>query len=153
TLPPASGIAKTWSIGLDQTNHVWTINGQSFDDMRTDFQVPLDATQKWKIVNNSPITHYFHLHEEQWQTILRDGRRPPPWERGLEDTWKLDPGESIVVKAHFTDYTGLFMIHCHMLDHEDHGLMAQFEVIPQASPVAAQAFARHRVAGMQHGGG
>ena len=49
---------------------------------------------------------------------------PPPWERGYEDTWRLDPGESVVVAARFTDYTGKFMIHCHMLDHEDDGMMA-----------------------------
>jgi hypothetical protein len=76
------------------------------------------------------VTHYIHLHEERWRTVSRDGHRPPPWERGLEDTWKLDPGETVTVAAKFTDYTGKFMIHCHMLDHEDHGLMAQFKVLP-----------------------
>jgi spore coat protein A, manganese oxidase len=148
TLPAATGIAQTWTIGLDQVTHQWTINDLPFDDMRTDYTVPLGATQKWKIVNNSPITHFFHLHEEQWQTILRDGKRPPAWERGLEDTWRLDPGESIVVKAHFTDYTGLFMIHCHMLDHEDHGLMAQFAVVAPGTPNAAAFTTGKRVAGM-----
>ncbi|MDQ1694891.1 MAG: hypothetical protein QOJ03_244, partial [Frankiaceae bacterium] len=56
----------------------------------------------------------------------------PAWERGLEDTWKLDPGETVEVAAKFTDHTGIFMIHCHMLDHEDHGLMAQFKVVRPA---------------------
>jgi hypothetical protein len=90
--------------------------------------VPLGATETWKIVNDSKMTHYVHLHEEQWHTIKRDGGTPPPWERGLEDTWRLDPGESVVVEAKFTDYQGVFMIHCHMLDHEDDGMMAQFYV-------------------------
>jgi FtsP/CotA-like multicopper oxidase with cupredoxin domain len=58
------------------------------------------------------------------------GDSPPPWERGLEDTWQLDPGEEVVVAAAFTDHTGPFMVHCHMLDHEDHGMMATFEVVP-----------------------
>jgi FtsP/CotA-like multicopper oxidase with cupredoxin domain len=58
-----------------------------------------------------------------------DGKPPPRWERGLEDTWRLDPGERIRVAAKFTDYTGVFMLHCHMLDHEDDGLMAQFAVV------------------------
>jgi hypothetical protein len=75
------------------------------------------------------MTHFIHLHEEAWHTISYDGKRPPPWERGLEDTWQLDPGDSVVVAAKFTDYTGVFMVHCHMLDHEDHGLMAQFAVV------------------------
>jgi spore coat protein A, manganese oxidase len=58
----------------------------------------------------------------------RNGKRPPPWERGLEDTWRLDPGERVVVAARFVDHTGPFMVHCHMLDHEDHGMMATFRV-------------------------
>ena len=52
------------------------------------------------------FTHYIHLHEELWRTLARDGHPPPPWERGYEDTWRLDPGESVVVAARFTDYTG-----------------------------------------------
>ena len=45
------------------------------------------------------MTHFIHLHEEQWHTISVDGKKPPPWERGLEDTWRLDPGETIKVAA------------------------------------------------------
>ena len=75
------------------------------------------------------MTHYVHIHAEQWRTVLRDGKRPPPWERGLEDTWRLEPGEVVEVAARFEDYTGPFMIHCHMLDHEDHGMMARFDVV------------------------
>ena len=75
------------------------------------------------------MTHYVHVHAEQWRTVLPDGKKPPPWERGLEDTWRLEPGEEVEVAARFTDYTGPFMIHCHMLDHEDHGMMARFDVV------------------------
>ena len=134
--PPAINAPKkataSWSIGLKgdpTTGSVWTINGKAFDPTRADLKVPLGSTQTWILRNDSPITHYFHLHEELWHTIARDGHKPPAWERGLEDTWKLDPGETVKVAAKFTDYTGLFMLHCHMLDHEDHGLMAQFEVV------------------------
>ena len=42
-------------------------------------------------------------------------------------------GDLLDVAATFTDYPGLFMVHCHMLDHEDHGMMAQFEVMPAAA--------------------
>jgi hypothetical protein len=144
-LAPTTGIAKTWTIGLDQTHHVWTINGHPFSPSRISDDVTLGDTQEWKIVNKTHITHFIHLHEEQWQTIRRDGGPPHPWELGVQDTWQLDPGESIVVKGHFTDYPGLFMIHCHMLDHEDHGLMAQFDVKRPAAPATtiARADARH----------
>lgn len=145
TLDATSGISKTWTIRLDRTHHVWTINGHAFSPSRISDTVPLGATQEWKIVNRTNITHFIHLHEEQWQTIRRDGGAPKPWELGIQDTWKLDPDESIVVKGHFTDYTGLFMIHCHMLDHEDHGLMAQFDVTSSGATVATSARAHPAV--------
>jgi FtsP/CotA-like multicopper oxidase with cupredoxin domain len=133
--PPIHASKKpsyTWTVGLGgdaATGTYWTINGQPFNPHRVDVEVPLGATRTWRLRNMSPITHYIHLHEEQWHTLLRDGKKPPPWERGLEDTWRLDPGESVVVAAKFTDYTGVFMLHCHMLDHEDDGMMAQFAVV------------------------
>jgi FtsP/CotA-like multicopper oxidase with cupredoxin domain/plastocyanin len=148
TLPDSTG-SFTWKIGFDRTHHHWTINGRTFNPSYVSDTVPLNATQEWKIVNNTNITHYIHLHEEQWQTVRRDGGPPPAWELGIQDTWKLDPGESIVVKGHFTDYTGLFMIHCHMLDHEDHGLMAQFDVTTTGAAAApARGTRNHRMAGM-----
>jgi hypothetical protein len=126
----------SWTFDLSgnpKTGSVWTVNGKPFDPNRADLKVPLGSTQTWILHNVSPITHYIHLHEELWHTISRDGKPPPAWERGLEDTWKLDPGETVKVAAKFTDYTGLFMLHCHMLDHEDHGLMAQFDVVRTAN--------------------
>ncbi|MDQ1705798.1 MAG: hypothetical protein QOF18_2164 [Frankiaceae bacterium] len=125
-------ITKTWTFdvaGDKTTGSNWTVNGKPFDPNRVDLKVPLGSTQTWKLHNASPITHFIHIHEEQWHTVSRDGKAPPAWERGLEDTWKLDPGETVTVAARFTDHTGVFMIHCHMLDHEDHGLMAQFQVV------------------------
>ena len=83
----------------------------------------------WRLRNVSDMTHYVHIHAEQWRTVLRNGKPPPPWEQGLEDTWRLEPGEVVEVAARFEDYTGPFMIHCHMLDHEDHGMMARFDVV------------------------
>lgn len=125
-------IAKTWEFSLEgdpETGSFWAINGKSFDPARIDHRVKLGTTEAWRLRNTSEVTHYVHLHQEHWRTVSRNGKKPPPWERGLEDTWKLDPGEEIVVAARFTDFTGPFMIHCHMLDHEDHGMMANFKIV------------------------
>jgi FtsP/CotA-like multicopper oxidase with cupredoxin domain len=62
--------------------------------------------------------------------LSRNGQSPPPWEDCLKESFFLDPGDTIRVAAHFTDFTGKYVIHCHMLDHEDHGLMAQFKIVP-----------------------
>ena len=130
--PVPKKIAKTWTFGLSSgTTQHWTIDGKRFNPNRVDHKVRLGRTERWKLVNTSGFTHYIHLHEELWRTLQRDGHKPPPWERGYEDTWRLDPGESVVVATRFTDYTGKFMIHCHMLDHEDDGMMATFEVTPK----------------------
>ena len=129
-------------VGNPNTGSHWVVNGKPFDPNRVDLKVPLGSTQTWLLRNSSPITHFIHLHEELWHTLARDGKTPPPWERGLEDTWKLDPGETVKVAAQFTDYTGKFMLHCHMLDHEDHGLMAQFEVVPMKGTAAVGPAAR-----------
>jgi spore coat protein A len=133
--PPAmhrpAKVSAVWSVGLKRSSagSVWTINGRPFDPKVVVHRVPLGATQLWELRNDSNMTHFVHLHEELWRTVSRNGRTPPPWERGLEDTWRLDPGERVRVMARFTDYTGVFMVHCHMLDHEDDGLMAQFAVV------------------------
>ena len=129
-------------VGDPSTGSHWVVNGKPFDPNRVDLKVPLGSTQTWLLRNSSPITHFIHLHEELWHTIARDGKTPPPWERGLEDTWKLDPGETVKVAARFTDYTGKFMLHCHMLDHEDHGLMTQFEVVRTKGTAATGPAAR-----------
>jgi spore coat protein A, manganese oxidase len=125
-------VAKTWTFSLggdEDSGTFWAINGKGYDPDRVDHRVELGSREKWVLRNTSDMTHYVHIHEEQWRTVSRDGKRPPPWERGLEDTWRLDPGEVVVVAARFTDHTGRFMVHCHMLDHEDHGMMATFEVV------------------------
>ena len=137
-----SRVAKAWNVnvaGSPSTGSYWTINGKMFDPKRIDFTVRRGKTQLWRLTNKSTVTHYIHLHEERWRTVSRDGHRPPPWERGLEDTWKLDPGETVTVAAKFNDFTGTFMIHCHMLDHEDHGLMAQFKVLPPKTTTSTTA--------------
>ena len=127
-------VAKVWTFGLTKNGHgsFWSVDGKMFDPARVDYRVRQESTERWRLRNTSDVTHYVHLHEEQWRTVSRNGQRPPPWERGFEDTWRLDPGETVVVAATFTDYIGLFMVHCHMLDHEDHGMMARFEVVPRA---------------------
>ncbi|WP_310529876.1 multicopper oxidase domain-containing protein, partial [Nocardioides sp.] len=125
-------VSATWTFDLDGTQRhgtFWSVNGKAFDPDRVEHRVRIGTVERWRLRNTSDLTHYIHIHAEQWRTVLRDGKRPPPWEQGLEDTWRLAPGEVVEVAARFEDYTGPFMIHCHMLDHEDHGMMARFDVV------------------------
>ncbi len=140
----------TWAFGLGadpvRKGTVWTINGKPYDHTRVDAAVALGSVQRWLLVNTSPLTHYVHLHEEAWRTVSRNGRPPPAWEAGYQDVWRLDPGDTVEVAAKITDYLGPFLIHCHMLDHEDHGMMATFQVVkPGAARVVPMS---HQLSGL-----
>jgi spore coat protein A len=121
---------RTWTIsigGLFKTT--WQINGKTFNPARVDARPRIDTTETWEVVNRTGVAHMIHLHHTDWYLLSRNGKRPPPWEDCLKETFFVYPGERILLAGHFSDYTGKFVIHCHMLDHEDHGLMTQFEVV------------------------
>jgi spore coat protein A len=121
---------RTWEVsigGLFKTT--WLINGKTFNPARADAFPVLGTTETWEIVNRTGVAHVMHLHHNDWYLLARDGRPPPPWEDCLKETFFVFPGERILLAGHFTDHTGKFVIHCHMFDHEDHGLMSQFEVV------------------------
>jgi spore coat protein A, manganese oxidase len=107
----------------------WLINGRTFNPARADAFPVIGTTETWEFTNSTAVAHLIHLHHTDWYLLSRNGRPPPPWEDCLKETFFLDPHETIVVAGHFSDYLGKYVIHCHMLDHEDHGLMTQFEVV------------------------
>jgi spore coat protein A, manganese oxidase len=121
---------RTWTISIGGGfTPVWEINGRTFNPAHSDAFPRIDTTETWEVVNRTAVPHMIHIHHTDWYLLSRDGRPPPPWEDCLKETFFVHPGERIRVAGHFADYTGKFVIHCHMLDHEDHGLMAQFEVV------------------------
>jgi spore coat protein A len=121
---------KRWTItigGFFKTR--WEINGRTFNPAHAEAFPKLNSTETWEIHNKTSVAHVMHLHHSDWYLLERNGSEPPPWENCLKETFFLYPNEKILLAGHFSDYTGKFVIHCHMLDHEDHGLMSQFEVV------------------------
>jgi spore coat protein A len=119
-----------WEITIGGTfKTTWLLNGRSFNPAYADAYPKLGSTVTWEVHNRTAVAHVMHLHHTDWYLLERNGRRPPPWESCLKDTFFVYPNEKILLSAHFADHTGKFVIHCHMLDHEDHGLMGQFQVI------------------------
>jgi blue copper oxidase len=109
-----------------------TINGRSMDMERIDERVPLGATEIWSISNATPLSHPFHIHDIQFRVLDRDGVPALPHERGLKDTVMVDPGETVRVITRFEDFADPnhpYMYHCHILEHEDAGMMGQFVVV------------------------
>jgi spore coat protein A len=121
---------KQWEItissGLIPT---WLINGKTFDPSRSEAFPALDSTVTWELHNGTAVAHLMHLHHTDWYMLSRNGKRPRPWEDCLKETFLLEPDDTVVIAGHLSDYTGKYVVHCHMLDHEDHGLMSQFEVV------------------------
>lgn len=110
-----------------------TINGKNMDINRIDEKVKLGTTEIWEISNRSAmmmsLPHSMHLHDVQFQILDRNGTPPPAYEMGRKDTVLIPPGETVRIIARFKDYTGVYMYHCHLLEHEDNGMMGQFEVV------------------------
>ena len=109
-----------------------TINGRTMDMERIDERVRLGATEIWAIRNASPLAHPFHIHDIQFRVLDRNGRPAGAHEQGLKDTVLVDPGETVRVITQFTDYADPvrpYMYHCHILEHEDAGMMGQFVVV------------------------
>lgn len=112
-----------------------TINGKQMDMNRIDEELNLNDTEIWEISNettgmmggNGGMAHPFHAHGVQFQILDRDGKQPPANERGWKDTILVYPGEKVRAIATFSK-KGLFMYHCHILEHEDAGMMGQFKV-------------------------
>ena len=117
--------------GSRYSGNLMGINGRSMDIDRIDERVPLGAVEIWSIVNDSPLAHPFHIHDVQFRLLDRDGKPAGAHEAGLKDTVLVDPGEIVRVIAEFSDYADdkqPYMYHCHILEHEDAGMMGQFVV-------------------------
>ncbi len=108
-----------------------TINGKYYNMERIDEEVNINETEIWAIRNIGGMMqtggHPFHIHGTQFQIISRDGKKPPLGERGFKDTVFVRVGEEVLVRVRFK-YKGIYMYHCHILEHEDNGMMGQFEV-------------------------
>ena len=118
---------RTFRFNSMMMNH--TINGLTFDMSRVDARVRRNQTEVWTFANDSELPHPVHVHAGQFRVLSRNGgrNRLMPWETGLKDTVLTLPGERVEVAVRFV-YPGTFLLHCHNLEHEDMGMMINYEV-------------------------
>ncbi len=124
--------SKTRQIRLSmQMMQGHTINGKRFSMNRVDEQVKQGDTEIWEFVNETDQPHPMHVHAVQFKVLDRSGnnRGLTPTEKGWKDTVLVMPDERVQVIMKFTCEKGLYVFHCHNLEHEDNGMMANFEVI------------------------
>jgi len=122
-LDPAKA-TRTRTISLSQG----LINGKTMDMGRVDVRARLGATEIWTIENLVGMDHPFHLHGFQFQVLDRNGV-PEPF-RSWKDTINVPKHESVRFIVRFDEFPGKWMFHCHILDHEDHGMMGVLEIVP-----------------------
>jgi FtsP/CotA-like multicopper oxidase with cupredoxin domain len=104
------------------------INGRTMDMNRVDVHSRLGATEIWEVQNVVTMDHPFHLHGFQFQILDRDGV-PAPY-RSWKDVINVPKHETVRFIVRLDDFPGRWMFHCHILDHEDHGMMGILDVRP-----------------------
>lgn len=117
------------------------INGQPMDMGRVDAAPVAGSTEIWRVVNDDGIPHNFHVHGVQFQVLTVSGAPPPPQLSGWKDTVYLPPDEPVELIMSFPRHPGpgLYMFHCHLLYHEDSGMMGQYAVTDPGADMNTQA--------------
>jgi bilirubin oxidase len=107
------------------------INGQSMDINRIDEVVKAGSVELWEIENTSMMPHPFHIHNVQFKIVTRQGEIKGH-ELGFKDVVLVRPHEIVQVIMKFPEFSDAktpYMYHCHILEHEDRGMMGQFVVV------------------------
>ena len=117
---------RTWEF--DRENDVWTVNGRIFDETRPAATVKCGTAEIWRLKGKGSWHHPVHIHMEEGRILTRNGKPPPPHERGRKDVFVLNPGEEVRIFIRFRDFEGRYVMHCHNLIHEDHDMMVRFDV-------------------------
>ena len=124
--PADAAVTRTFTLSDS------TINGKRMDMRRVDAAVTLGTTEVWSVSNSMAQPHNFHVHGVQFQILTVDAEPPPPELAGWKDTIFVPPGGQIRIIMRFDDYSdpaAPYMFHCHLLTHEDDGMMGQFVVV------------------------
>jgi spore coat protein A len=123
------------------TASVWLINGLGWDEIT---ELPkLGDTEIWRFINKSGVSHPMHMHLVFFQVLdIQPGQvtggvwspsgpavPPLPEEAGWQDTVNVEPFQAVRVIARFEDFVGKYPYHCHILEHEDHEMMRQFQTV------------------------
>ncbi|GAA2742193.1 multicopper oxidase family protein [Kitasatospora cinereorecta] len=125
-VPPAGARLRTFALGGRDS-----INGRPMDMDRIDEVVPAGAVEIWE-VDGSGFAHNFHIHEVAFQVLDVNGAAPPAHASGHKDTVYVPVRSKVRLAVQFgrdTDPSSPYMYHCHILRHEDAGMMGQFVIV------------------------
>lgn len=130
--PKKSGVDRTFKFG--KSGGAWTVNGVTFADVNNRIlaKPQRGAIEVWELENSSGgWSHPVHIHLVDFQILSRTGGKRPVLDyekEALKDVVLLGENEKVTVIARYAPYDGVYMFHCHNLIHEDHDMMAAFNV-------------------------
>lgn len=104
------------------------INGRKYDPHRVDFTGTLDTVDEWTVRNDTDETHSFHIHTNGFQLMSVDGKPQDP-AHAWYDTIDVPVRGKAVIRIRYSDFTGRTVLHCHILNHEDMGMMAVLDLV------------------------
>ena len=138
---PSRAAVPVRRVPLTFQRMAWLLGGRTFGmgDVAPEETVAAGSTHVWEFVNlgngmGMEAAHPIHLHGRQFRVVNRTGGRTSNTLRagivdaGWTDTVLVLPGESVRVQVTFTGHRGLYLYHCHILEHEDMGMMRNFRV-------------------------
>jgi FtsP/CotA-like multicopper oxidase with cupredoxin domain len=137
-LNPMMGMGGMMGMGMmhgpgrgARSAHMMGINGRSFAMDRVDVTAKLGTAEIWEIsAGGMPMAHPFHIHGASFRILSKDGRSPPAHEAGWKDVVLVEEHAEVLVRFDNPAPPRMpFMYHCHILEHEDHGMMGQFAVV------------------------
>ena len=130
-LPPLdlSEVVQNRLFEFDKQNEVWTVNGKTFDVETASAKPKRGTAEIWTLKGKGDWHHPVHIHFEEGRILSRNGKPPPPHERGRKDVYVLEPGEEVRVFLRFREFLGKYMMHCHNLTHEDHAMMIRWDIV------------------------
>jgi len=134
---------------VDRTRHLvfsenpktnqFFINGKQFDAKHVNYVAKLGTTEEWVIKNVSREEHPFHIHVNDFEVMSVNGT--PYHARSEQDVVPLPPQGEVRIRMHFSRFVGATVFHCHILAHEDNGMMGIIDITRsgKASPATMQA--------------
>ena len=123
---PEDAKVRTFKLTTDSK-----INNKSMDMSRIDEVIAAGSREIWEITNVG-WAHNFHIHDAAFRILDINGELPPEYERGRKDTVFIPAGATVRIAVEFGDHADLqfpYMYHCHLLRHEDDGMMGQFLLV------------------------
>ncbi len=154
TGPVDKQVAMRFDIGFSNGSLRFTMNGKTYDPARVDYTAVLGTTDEWRLTAGAG-GHLFHIHVNPFEIVdilnargesifdasgdctaaeIATGDRQYCTMRGVFlDTVFVKSGYSVVMRTHYRDFTGEFVMHCHILDHEDAGMMQNVAIVSPAT--------------------